>query len=144
MSEVSKRGRIVRDCLIITVMVGTSYQAGRWSYGERLASSQSVDFDFRRPFRIPSGYESVGFKPIPETAHLRVGDRVDIFLQEGDEISPIIVDALVTDQSKRNFGLLVPLGGRTILSQAREYQLKLIYRPSIAPRGAIELEAYKE
>ena len=69
-----------------------------------------------------------------------MGDRIDIFVQLDGSLEPLIIDAVVTDQRKPNFGMLLPNGGYTLFDYARDNGLRLIYRHSIATTDPITLK----
>jgi hypothetical protein len=138
-----KRWKLIRDGMLVSVMVSCSFLAGWWAYGRDFANSRRIDFDFTKPYLIPRGHESIGTAPTPDTASFAVGDRIDIFVQLDDSLEPLIVDAVVTHQRKTNFGMLLPYGGRDLLAYARDKNLRLIYRLSIATTAPITLKQYQ-
>jgi len=138
-----KRWKLIREALIVTGMVACSFFAGWWSYGQDFANSRRVDFDFTKPYLVPRSREPISTTPTPDTASFAVGDRIDIFVQRDDAVEPLIVDAVVTHQTKANFGMLLPYGGRDLLDYARDNGIRLIYRHSIATTDPITLEPYQ-
>ena len=137
------RRQLLRDSLIVTGMVGLSFGGGWWAYGYSFANSRRITFDFSQPFIIPRTHESVGLTPRQETTSFLVGDRIDIFVQDGESIEPLILDAVVTGQTKTNFGMLLPYGGRVLLKHAMDSDLRLLFRLSNAPTAPVTLEPYR-
>ncbi len=133
----------LRDGLIVAAMVGLSFLAGWSAHKYDFANSRRINFDFSKPFIVPSGYEPIGTTPTPETASFIAGDRIDIFVDDGDTIEPLILDAIVTHQTKTNFGMLLPYGGHDLLGHARDNGLQLIYRYSVAPDDPVALKQYR-
>jgi hypothetical protein len=129
--------------MLVTVLVSGSFVAGWWTQGQGFASSRRITFDFSKPYLIPPDRESIGTSPTPETVSFVAGDRVDIFVQMDGSLEPLIVDAVVTHQSKSNFGMLLPYGGRDLLAYARDNGLRLIYRLSNATTDPITLKQYR-
>lgn len=137
----SKRQQRLRDGLIVTSMVALSFGGGWWAYGHSLADSRRIAFDFSKPFFIPKTHEAIGRIPTPETAMFLPGDRIDIFVQDASVTEPLILDAIVTHQTKTNFGMLLPRGGRDLLAYARDNDLQLTFRQSIVSTPPVTLES---
>ena len=138
-----KRWKLIREGAIVAGMVACSFIAGWWAYGQDFAKSRQIDFDFSKPYLIPRGHELIGMTPTPDTASFAVGDRIDIFVQLDDSLEPLIIDAVVTRQTKTSFGMLLPHGGRDVLDFARDNGLRLVYRLSNATSDPIALEQYR-
>ncbi|GAA4462059.1 hypothetical protein GCM10023156_45480 [Novipirellula rosea] len=134
--------RFIRDIAIAACMVGVSFEAGWWAFAHSFADSRQVAFDFTRPYFIPHSHEAIGRTPTADTSSFSAGDRIDIFVQIDGKYEPLILDAVVTSQTKTNFGMLVPYGGRDLLAYARESGWRPIFRLSIAPTDPIVLKSY--
>ncbi len=134
--------RLLRDTAIAACMVGVSFGAGWWAFAHSFSDSRQVAFDFTRPYYIPHSHEAIGRTPTADTSSFSAGDRIDVFVQIEGEYEPLILDAVVTSQTKTNFGILVPYGGRDLLAYARDNGWKPIFRLSIAPTDPIVLKSY--
>jgi hypothetical protein len=51
----------------------------------------------------------------------------------------LILDAVVTHQTKTDFGMLLPYGGRDLLRHASDNGMCLIFRHSIAPSDPVAI-----
>src|SRR3990167_3393163 len=108
----AKRQRFFRDAIIGGTMIGASFGCGWLAFGKYHVNSRHVGFDFTQRYVIPTGHESIGLRPTAETAPFLVGDRIDILVLVDGIAEPLILDAIVTNKTTQNFGLLLPQGGR--------------------------------
>lgn len=132
--------RNLRDGVVVVALLSLSFGAGWWGHQYHFANARRIDFDFSKPYFIPRGCESIGSRPTPATANFVTGDRIDIFCRDGVTTKPLILEAIVTSQTKWNFGILVPYGGRDLLHYANKNDLELTYRLTVAPPSDIPLK----
>ncbi|WP_182868401.1 hypothetical protein [Stieleria mannarensis] len=138
-----KRWKVIRHGVVFSGMIACSFVAGWWAHGHNFAKSRRIDFDFSKPYLIPIDRESASIAVSPASASFRVGDRIDIFAQVDDSLEPLILDAIVTRQTKTSFGMLLPSGGSALLAYARGNGLRLVYRLSKAPSDPVSLKQYQ-
>ena len=138
-----KKWKAIRESVLAIGMVCCSFIAGWFAYGHDFANSRRIQFDFSQPYVVPTGHEPISTAQNPETASFLVGDRIDILVQIDDSFEPLILDAVVTDQTKTRFGMLLPHGGRELLGFARVNKLSLKFRISSAPIAPITIKPHR-
>ncbi len=138
----TKVSQSIRDCIFAACLVGGAFVGGWCAFVYSFASSRRVAFDSSRPHFIPHGCEAVVCTPAADTASISVGDRVDIFVEVDGKCEPLILDAVVTRQTKTSFGMLARYGGRNLLAYAKRNDWRLVIRPSIAFTDPIVIKSY--
>lgn len=133
--------RTVRSILVAAVMVFCFY-AGWIAYGVQHRDPPRMIFDFSKPFRVPPTHVPFSQRPTAKTDPFVVGDRIDIFARVENRLQPLVIDAIVMQQTKRDFGMLLPGDGIGLLSNAMNQDLQLVYRPTVAVSDPIALEPY--
>lgn len=99
-----------------------------------------MSFDFSQTYVIPQSHESTVLKTTPATDPYLVGDRIDILIRNNKKFEPLLLDAVVTQNGKGLFGMLVPKGGKDLLEDALKWRLALVYRRSIAVGGPLPVK----
>ena len=125
------RQRLVRDALVVSGLVTLSYSAGWFAFSFGFSASRQIDFDFSKPYVEPSGYGTISMPSSPATSSLVTGERIDIFVERFGSIVPLVLDVVVTSQTKTKLGMLAPYGTRELLRHADDNNWRLIYRRSI-------------
>jgi hypothetical protein len=137
------RRQLLCDGLTVAGMVALSFGSGWWASKYTFANSRRLTFDFSKPFHIPRTHDQIFLGLSPETANFLVGDRVDILAQDGDSIKPLIIDAIVTHQTKMNTVIISPFGTQSLLAYAKDHGSRIVFRRSIAPTAPVSLEHYR-
>lgn len=134
---------LVRDVITAIALVGGSFFGGWLTFGRQHSHSRHVRFDFSKPFALPSSRsERILVHATPQTEAFAIGDRIDILVLIDGALQPLILDAVVTTNTKQIVELLLPAGGGALVSHARESGLQLRYRPTVATSPPVSIEAH--
>lgn len=129
----TSRRRFVLRAAFAIALIATAFGCGWLAYGHHHSETRAFGYTVAAPFRAPRGFKPIGLPFTPSTAHFSAGDRVDLLIVIDGKPEPLILDALVTGNTKPNFGLLVQYGDSEIFLHVRQLGHEIVFRPSIVP-----------
>lgn len=140
----AKPRKRIRELLIGSLVVVSSFGLGWWAYERDRVKNLHVNFNFAQPFTASTRYEPLFIQSASGTAGHVAGDRLDILVEVDGVNEPLILDAVLTRQTKANLFLVVPPGGRSLVEYAEESGMRLKFRPTVTTTEPIKFERIAE